>query len=144
MLKAKTVREKPADDDGYRLLVTREWPARLPASGADGFNPHLAPSEKLHAALLERRISFAEFGALYLAELDVQKERLAKLKEQAKEFDVTLVAYDDFEGNSVGRILADKCGAAPADTKKSARAVIEEYQRKMAEKQQERKNMAKK
>ena len=135
MLKAKTIRDRPAAEDGYRLLITREWPARLPASGADGFNPQLAPSDKLYADLLAHRIGFEEFGRRYGAELDEQKERLAKLVEQAKEFDITLVAYDDFEGKSISQLVLDRCGAVPADTKKSAKAVIEEYAEKIARKE---------
>jgi uncharacterized protein YeaO (DUF488 family) len=144
MLRAKTINDKADAGDGYRLLITREWPAALPESGADGFNPQLAPSEKLYADLLERRISFEEFGARYWAELDAQKSRLAKLKREAKEFDVTLVAYPDFDGRSIGRLALDKCEAAPADNKKNPKTVIEEYQQKMAKKEEEGKKNGKK
>ncbi len=141
VLKVKTFLDRAADDDGYRLLITREWPARLSASGADGFNPQLAPSAGLYAGLLGRTISYDEFGLRYMNELDLQKERLAKLKEQADEFDITLVTYPNFEGKSIGKFVLEKCGAMPADNKKSAKVVIEEYAQKMAQK--EGKNMKK-
>ena len=131
MLKIKTTREKAEDGDGYRLLIAREWPADLPASGADGFNPQLAPSESLQSALEGGRIKFEEFAARYSALLDAQADRLQKLHAQSGEFDITLVLGDGPDAKRIGRLLADKIDGMRDDGEKSAKAVIEEYAKKM-------------
>jgi len=109
MLFAKQTSEKAADADGYRLLVTNEWPKGFPKNGADGFNQNLAPKPELYKQLLEKQITFESFKAAYLSYLDAHLERLKKLAKQAKDFNVTLVAYPDFEGKSIGKILLEKC-----------------------------------
>ena len=109
MLQCKTINEKPGKDDGYRLLVTQDWPAKFPASWADGFNQNLAPSKELYDGLLSHKLSFNEFSQKYSLELDSQKERLQKLKKQSEEFTITLVSLPDFEGNSIGKVLQQKC-----------------------------------
>ncbi len=131
MLKIKTTRDGGDDGDGYRLLVSREWPKGLPASGADGFNPSLAPSESLQSSLRNGKIRFEEFGAKYSAELDAQEERLKKLRAQSKEFDITLIVEELPDGRRIGQMLADKIEGMREDGKKSAKAVIEEYSRRM-------------
>ncbi|MFH1094844.1 MAG: hypothetical protein V1728_01360 [Candidatus Micrarchaeota archaeon] len=109
MLKTKSIDERPAKDDGYRLLITREWPRAKPASFADGFNPKLAPSKELHDELAEGKITAAQFVRRFEADLEGQKERLAGLKKQAEKFDITLVAYPDAGGVLIGKIVLEKC-----------------------------------
>lgn len=110
MLSAKTIREKPSPDDGYRLLVARRWPAKFPASWADGFNPNLAPSDGLYEKLMKKEITRDEFEAEYSLELDAQKGRLRKLGKQAENFNITLVTLPDADGKSIGDIVVRKCG----------------------------------
>ena len=107
MLYAKTINDKP-EKIGYRLLITSAWPAKFHSSWADGFNPNLAPPDELYNLLLERKISFENFREKYLQALDSQAERLQKLKKQAKEFEITLISYPDFEGKSIGKIILEK------------------------------------
>ncbi len=102
----------PQAAEGYRLLVAREWPAGFPESGADGFNPQLAPSEGLYEGLVSHKIGFGQFAAMYGKELEAQNGRLARLAKQAKDFDIILITYPDFEGNSIGQILLDACAKA--------------------------------
>ncbi|MBM3229829.1 DUF488 family protein [Candidatus Parvarchaeota archaeon] len=109
MLYAKTTQDKPADSDGYRLLVTKLWPKKFKASWADGFNPNLSPSQELYGKLTSKQLSFDEFASQYSKELDAQLERLKKLKKQAESFDITLVSYPDFEGKSIGGLIVEKC-----------------------------------
>jgi uncharacterized protein YeaO (DUF488 family) len=109
MLQAKTISEKPGKDDGYRLLIAYEWPAGKSASFADGFNPSLAPSKGIYGALLSGKLKREEFDAKYMLELDLQKERLLKLKKQAKKFQITLVCLPDLEGKSTGAAIIKKC-----------------------------------
>lgn len=116
MLKTKTVDDKAADGDGYRLLITREWPPGRAASFADGFNPKLAPSQELHDALRGKRISPEQFREKYLTELEGCKERLASINKQAEKFDITLVAYPDLGGAPIGKIVWERCrkGSSPS------------------------------
>jgi uncharacterized protein YeaO (DUF488 family) len=102
----------PPEAEGYRLLVAREWPAGFPESGADGFNPQLAPSTELYEELMNHKIGFEQFAARYGKELEGQNGRLARLAKQAKDFDIILVTYPDFEGKSIGQILLDACAKA--------------------------------
>jgi len=111
MLQAKTISEKPGKEDGYRLLIAHEWPAKFPASWADGFNPNLAPSKGIYDALLAGKLSPEEFSKKYSLELDSQKERLLKLKKQAKEFQITLVSLPGKDGNPVSSLIIKKCGS---------------------------------
>ena len=108
MLRLRTLAQPP-EAEGYRLLVAREWPAGFPESGADGFNPQLAPSTGLYEELTGHRIAFEQFAEMYAKELEGQKGRLARLAKQAKDFDIVLITYPDFEGKSVGQILLDAC-----------------------------------
>ncbi|VVB57169.1 Uncharacterised protein [uncultured archaeon] len=120
MLKIQTIEDGGKGGDGYRLLVTAEWPVRFPESGADGFNPKLAPSPALYEELKSHKIGFEPFALKYAQELAGQKERLQKLSKQAKDFDVILITYPDFEGRSIGQILLDAITQAgpPAESGK--------------------------
>ena len=112
MLKVRTVEDRGPREGGYRLLVTAEWPARFPESGADGFNPKLAPSPGLYEELKAHRMPFEQFALRYAGELNAQAERMRKLNKQAKDFDIILITYPDFEGISIGQILLDACARA--------------------------------
>jgi uncharacterized protein YeaO (DUF488 family) len=109
MLYAKTVFDKPGDEDGYRILCTKDWPKKLPPSWADGFNPNLAPSEEIYTLLLDRKIMFEEFAQRFGEQLEGQRPRLESLKKQSEKFNVTIVGYPDFEGRSISRIVVEKC-----------------------------------
>ena len=116
MLKIQTIEDNGRREEGYRLLVMREWPARFPGSGADGFNPALAPSPELYEELKSRKIPFEQFAQKYGEELDGQRERMQKLNKQAKDFDVILITDADFDGMSIGKILLDAIGRAGLPT----------------------------
>ncbi|MFA5106225.1 MAG: hypothetical protein WC506_04675 [Candidatus Micrarchaeia archaeon] len=112
MLYLKTISDKQADSDGYRLLVACEWPKGKPASFADGFNPNLAPPRKLYDSLVSGRLAPESFGKEYAKHLSGFKPRIEKLKKQAGDFPITIVCYPDFKGFSIGRILFDIISSA--------------------------------
>jgi uncharacterized protein YeaO (DUF488 family) len=103
----KTIKS-PQEKKGYRLLVAAQWPDFFPASYADGFNPKLAPSQKLYDALIGGRIGFEEFEKRYRQELEGQKERMQSICKQAEKFDIILITYEDFQGHSIGKILFEE------------------------------------
>ncbi len=111
MLYLKTINDRPADSDGYRLMITNEWPKGKSASFSDGFNPNLAPPRKLYDMLLSGKTSSEKFKAAYSRHLDGFKPRILNLKKQVKDFDITLVSYPDFNGFSIGRVLLEKIEA---------------------------------
>ena len=118
MLKLHSVQDKGRTEEGYRLLVMSEWPARFPESGADGFNPKLAPSPVLYEDLQGHRMEFAQFALKYQEELRTPADRLQKLKKQAKDFDIILITLPDFEGKSIGKILLDAIEQSGPDLEK--------------------------
>jgi len=115
MLIAKSIDEKPGSDDGYRLLLTHAWPPKLPASGADGFNPELAPPLESYQALKEGKMSYEQFAAEYEKALEPKAERLRRLNKQAKDFTITLLSYPDVKGHKIAQVVVDRCRKLGAD-----------------------------
>ena len=75
-LKIKRVYDPPQESDGSRILVDRLWPRGLSKDKArlDGWAKTLAPSGQLRAWFGHRAERFAEFSALYRAELNAGAE----------------------------------------------------------------------
>jgi len=109
MLIAKSIDDKPGQDDGYRLLLTSQWPAKFAASAADGFNPDLAPPYESYQAFAEGKIEYGEFARDYVKALEARRERLQRLQKQAKDFTITLVSYPDVGGHKIAQIVVDFC-----------------------------------
>ena len=109
MLIAKSIDDKPGPDDGYRLLLTHQWPSKFPASAADGFNAELAPPLESYQAFKEGKISYEEFARLYAEALEPKLERLKRLNKQAKDFTITLVSYPDEQGHKIAQAVVDRC-----------------------------------
>jgi len=68
-LRAKSVYDPPAADDGFRVLATRYWPRGVPRAAADEYVRALAPSEDLLRSFKDGRIDWWTFRKRYLEEM---------------------------------------------------------------------------
>lgn len=95
-LRIKRVYEAAEDTDGVRLLVDRLWPRGVSKESArlDGWVKALAPSPKLRVWFGHKAENFAQFSALYRAELDASidaQEAARQVIFQSREGLVTLL-----------------------------------------------------
>lgn len=108
-IRLKRAYEEPGDDDGYRVLVDRLWPRGVSRERArlDEWARDLAPSAELRRWFGHDPDRFAEFRRRYVAELAEHEEKLAELRERARQGTLTLVyAASDTEHNDAV-VLAD-------------------------------------
>jgi len=94
MISVKRVYEKPAKNDGWRVLVDRLWPRGLTkeAASIDLWMKEVAPSGGLRKWFGHEPEKWSEFRRKYRAELTKRKELLGELKKLEKEHGtVTLV-----------------------------------------------------
>jgi len=107
----KRAYEEPAASDGTRVLVERLWPRGLSKERAhiDLWLKDVAPSTELRQWFHHDPQKFSEFRHRYEAELksEAAQEALAKLREIAKQGQLTLVfaAHDAEYSNA--RVLQD-------------------------------------
>ena len=89
----KRVYEKPAKEDGMRILVDRLWPRGLTKekAGIDLWLKEIAPSTGLRKWFAHDPEKWSEFKKRYRKELKENKEQTELLKEQQKKGTVTLV-----------------------------------------------------
>lgn len=92
-LKIKRVYEKPAEEDGKRILVDRLWPRGLTKEKAsvDLWLKEIAPSTELRKWFGHDPDKWKEFQKRYHHELENNNEQVSKLNEQLKNGVVTLV-----------------------------------------------------
>jgi uncharacterized protein YeaO (DUF488 family) len=108
MLKTKSVHSAIAPGDGLRILVARGRGRGLPADRFDVWMANLGPSEELRDAILEGKISWAEYSRRYEKELlesggvDARNDRIKNhgqkftlrlLQHLAKKQNVTLLCH---------------------------------------------------
>jgi uncharacterized protein YeaO (DUF488 family) len=94
MIKAvKRVYDKPAKEDGMRILVDRLWPRGLTKQKAaiDFWMKEIAPSTELRKWFGHDPDKWSEFRKKYLKELKANKDPVLVLKEHLKKGPVTLV-----------------------------------------------------
>ena len=94
MIKAvKRVYDKPAKEDGMRILVDRLWPRGLTKQKAanDLWMKDIAPSTELRKWFGHDPDKWSEFRKKYLKELKANKDPVLVLKEHLKKGPVTLV-----------------------------------------------------
>lgn len=93
MVTLKRVYDRPAPEDGLRVLVERRWPSRLDKESAaiDRWEKQVAPSAELHRWFSGRRARWAEFRRRYALELSQHREKLVCLQAVAAERPVTLL-----------------------------------------------------
>jgi uncharacterized protein YeaO (DUF488 family) len=87
MIQTKRVYEKPAQADGFRVLVDRLWPRGLTKEKAkvDLWMKAIAPSDELRKWFHHEEGNWDEFEKKYKAELKTKKELLSALKKLVKQ-----------------------------------------------------------
>jgi uncharacterized protein YeaO (DUF488 family) len=103
MIKLKRVYEKPAKDDGERILVERLWPRGLTKQKAkvDLWLKDIAPSVDLRKWFGHDTEKWDEFRHRYREELAGKDELIKLLRRKASQGVITLVyAARDEEHNS--------------------------------------------
>jgi Uncharacterized conserved protein len=102
MIQLKRVYEKPARQDGFRILVDRLWPRGLTKERAAVklWLKEVAPSAELRKRFGHDPAKWRQFERRYRMELREQKEALELLKQESRGHTVTLVyAARDEEHN---------------------------------------------
>ena len=109
MFKLKRVYEDPSPKDGLRVLVERLWPRGLTKERAavDLWLKDVAPSPELRKWFGHDPARFAEFGNLYLEELDGNPAPVVRLCGTLQDQDVTLVYAARDERHNHVRVLRD-------------------------------------
>ena len=87
MIKIKRVYEKPAEEDGYRILVDKLWPRGMTKKEAkiDLWERDAAPSDSLRRWFAHDLRKWAQFKRRYQAELAKKRNLLNQLKQLEKE-----------------------------------------------------------
>jgi uncharacterized protein YeaO (DUF488 family) len=93
MIKLKRAYEKPAKDDGERILVERLWPRGVTKAQAklDLWLKEVAPTTELRKWFGHDPDKWAEFRRRYQKELKQKTDLISLLKRLAKKGTVTLV-----------------------------------------------------
>jgi uncharacterized protein YeaO (DUF488 family) len=102
MIKLKRAYEKPAGDDGFRVLVERLWPRGISKERAavNLWLKEVAPSTELRKWFSHDPARWQEFQKRYRQELRDKKDPVTLLREKAKEGTITLIyAARDEEHN---------------------------------------------
>ncbi len=110
MIKIKRVYEKPAKEDGWRVLVDRLWPRGMKKEAAhlDVWMKEVAPSDALRKWFGHKPEKWGEFQKKYRSELREKKEFVAELKKMAKEHGtMTLLFGAKDEEHNEAVVLAD-------------------------------------
>jgi len=110
LIQTKRVYEKPAKDDGFRVLVDRLWPRGLTKEKArvDLWLKEIAPSDALRKWFHHEERNWGEFVRRYRTELLKKKALLSELKKLDKEHGkVTLLFGSKDEKQNQAVVLAD-------------------------------------
>jgi uncharacterized protein YeaO (DUF488 family) len=103
MFQIKRAYEKPAADDGQRILVERLWPRGLTKEKAaiDEWMKEISPSPELRKWYSHDIAKWDEFQKRYRAELSEHKDLVEALRSKEKKGRVSLIyAAHDEEHNS--------------------------------------------
>ena len=95
MIQTKRVYEKPAKDDGFRILVDRLWPRGLTKEKAhvDLWMKEIAPSDALRKWFGHDPKKWAEFAKRYRVELAKKKDLLAEARRLEGEHSTVTLLY---------------------------------------------------
>lgn len=95
MIRVKRVYEKPAKDDGFRLLVDRLWPRGLTKkrAAAELWMKEIAPSDALRKWFGHEQRKWPEFEKRYLVELKKKKESLNEIRKLEREHGTVTLLY---------------------------------------------------
>jgi uncharacterized protein YeaO (DUF488 family) len=108
-IRLKRAYDTATPDDGYRVLVDRQWPRGVSRERArlDEWENDLAPSTELRKWFGHDPERFDEFRLRYLDELRLHRPQLTALRRRARDGTLTLVyAAADTEHNDA-TVLAD-------------------------------------
>lgn len=108
MFETKRVYEKPARNDGTRVLIDRLWPRGLKKEDAaiDYWMKEIAPSDTLRKWFAHKEELWQEFKSRYMKELKDKNELLKQLIDLGKKKKVTLLyAAKDEERNNAQVLL---------------------------------------
>jgi uncharacterized protein YeaO (DUF488 family) len=104
-VKIKRAYERPAADDGTRVLIDRLWPRGVKKTDAaiDHWAKELAPSAELRKWFGHDPARWEEFRRRYSAEIRGRGDELDRLRELARKGAVTLVygAHDEMHNDAV-------------------------------------------
>ncbi len=105
MIGLKRAYEKPAPEDGTRLLVERLWPRGVKKTDLrlDAWVKDAAPSDALRRWFAHDPRKWPEFRRRYFAELHSHPEALHEIRTAARHGRVTLIysAHDTEHNNAV-------------------------------------------
>ena len=95
-LRCRRIYGTAGDDDGFRVLVDRLWPRGMKKDSAqiDHWAKEVAPSTELRKWFGHAPEKYAEFSAMYVAELERNPEAEAfrtEIRERLKAGNVTLL-----------------------------------------------------
>jgi len=110
MLKIKRVYEKPAKEDGWRVLVDRLWPRGMKKESAnvDVWMKEVAPTDALRQWFAHDPAKWNEFQKRYRAELSKKKDAVAELKNlAARHANLTLLYGAKNEAHNQAVVLLD-------------------------------------
>lgn len=109
MIKIKRVYEKPADDDGNRILVDRLWPRGLSKekAGLDLWLKDIAPSTELRKWFGHAPERWKSFRGRYETELKNKAELVEMLKAKAGKGTITLLYAARDEEHNEALVLKD-------------------------------------
>jgi uncharacterized protein YeaO (DUF488 family) len=95
MIKIKRVYEKPAKEDGWRVLVDRLWPRGMKREAAkiDVWMKEIAPSDGLRKWFGHEPKKWPEFQKRYRGELEEEKDAVTELKEMEKKHGIVTLLF---------------------------------------------------
>jgi uncharacterized protein YeaO (DUF488 family) len=104
-IKIKRAYDKPAAEDGLRILIDRLWPRGLTKNKAaiDHWFKDIAPSTKLRKWFSHDPDRWTEFRRRYIGELKSHVLQLDEIRELARNSSITLVyaAHDELHNDAV-------------------------------------------
>ena len=104
-IRLKRAYERPAPEDGTRILVDRLWPRGVSKAAAaiDQWIKEIAPSTALRKWFGHDPARWPEFRRRYAAELREHSEELRALRDQARRAPITLIysAHDEVHNDAV-------------------------------------------
>ena len=110
MIRIKRVYEKPAKEDGWRVLVDRLWPRGLTKEAArvDLWMKDVAPSDELRKSFHHDAMKWPGFEKKYQTELKKKTEWLSELKKLEKEHGTVTLLFGarDAEHNQAAVLAA--------------------------------------
>jgi uncharacterized protein YeaO (DUF488 family) len=118
----KSIYEKPAPADGYRVLVMRFWPRGISKDKVDAWEKDLGTSPELIKAWKGGKIAWAEFSRRYHQEMRGQQGKVADLAEMARTGTVTLLCGCKDQARCHRSLLQDlitKAAGKPQPTRRS-------------------------